>query len=152
MGGWRARGVPGSLETLGLGDNELATLHGLRPLSSLARLQHLDVAANPLVSAAFLAGIDHRPLVHAAPPCASLARIEYRGQGPASTRRAALGVGRASSVRPALSRGAARRGEHGSRAEPEPKHTPRAAAVPCRIPTCCALYSSHPALPTPSSP
>ncbi len=63
VGRARARRLPGCLETLCVGDNELGSLHGLRALSSLAGLRHLDVAANPLVSAAFLAGIDHRPLV-----------------------------------------------------------------------------------------
>ncbi len=63
VGGGGARRLPGGLETLCVGDNELGSLHGLRALSSLAGLRHLDVAANPLVSAAFLAGIDHRPLV-----------------------------------------------------------------------------------------
>ena len=62
-------GLPPGLESLCLGDNDLTSLHGLRPLSVLKALRHLDLAANPLVSAAFLAAIDHRPLVLLSPLC-----------------------------------------------------------------------------------
>ena len=57
------RVLPASLEWLSLADNKLSTLSGLRPLSALKAIRHLDLSGNPFVSAAVLAAVDFRPLV-----------------------------------------------------------------------------------------
>ncbi|KAJ1483094.1 hypothetical protein T484DRAFT_1801653, partial [Baffinella frigidus] len=55
--------LPSSLSSLGLGNNELATLSDLRYLSSLMELRALDLRANPFASAATVQGVDYRPFL-----------------------------------------------------------------------------------------
>uniref|UniRef100_A0A7S4H9K7 Uncharacterized protein n=1 Tax=Guillardia theta TaxID=55529 RepID=A0A7S4H9K7_GUITH len=55
--------LPGSLSTLNISNNELGSLSDLRYVSSLMELRRLDLRANPITSAIYMKGIDHRPFV-----------------------------------------------------------------------------------------